>query len=415
MKKRINLSAEELAQVAIFEQLRKGSITQVEAAEQLGLSTRHIRRKLELYQAQGAESLIHKARNKRSNNTLSTTHTEKILTLVKRKYSELRPTFTSELLAKNDNISIHSETLRLLLIKNGLWRVKKSRKEKHRLWREPKPCFGEMIQIDGSYHNWFEGRAPYCTLIAFIDDATSIVCHLMFAPHEDYESIMKATRAYLLKHGKPLSFYSDKGRVYRVNNNNPDHERTTQYEKALQKLGIKIIHAHSPQAKGRVERSFRTPQERLPYLLRERNISSIDAANEFLQKEYMFEYATKYARQPAQKRDLHRPLLPHENLDDILCLYEERKLHSDFTINYQTRWFQLARQQPTILRSGELITVQDRFNGDITLYVRKQKLIFIPIAKRPAPVQKESKKKVLQPYFPDENSPTYGKLRIGVR
>lgn len=247
--KRYAMSRKELDQVGIFERLKVKSMKQKEAAVVLGLSERQIREKLRLFRTLGPPSLIHRLRGKPSNNQLDPELGEKALRLVTDKYSDFGPTFAAEKLFEIDGVKINHETLRKKMVVAGLWQPKKQ-KIKHRQWRERKECLGELIQLDGSDHDWFEERAPRCDLLAFIDDATGNVLHLEFAA-ESTLGVMRSTKHYLDKHGRPVGLYTDRGGVYRVNQNNPEHDKLTQFERALGELDIEPIHARSPQAKGR--------------------------------------------------------------------------------------------------------------------------------------------------------------------
>ena len=274
------MTRREAEQISVFEKLTSRNIRQKDAAKILDLSTRQIKRKLKEYRRLGAASLVHGNRGRESNRATSKDLVDQALGLVRKKYSDFGPTFAAEKLLDNHGILLDHETLRRLMIKDGVWVPKITKVAVKHFWRERKECLGEMIQLDGSPHHWFEDRAEPCTLIAFIDDATSRVLWLEFAQSESTVSLMKSTRNYLLKHGRPAAFYADRGVVYKINHNNPDNNRITQYKRAMDELHIKLIHARSPEAKGRVENLFGTLQDRLVKELRLAGISTIERANE---------------------------------------------------------------------------------------------------------------------------------------
>jgi hypothetical protein len=239
-----------------------------------------------------------------------------------------------------------------------------------------------MIQVDGSPHDWFEGRAPNATLIVLIDDATSKVVWLHFAESESTESLMKATRSYVEAYGRPVSIYVDYGSVFSVNTNNPDREKLTQYGRAMKELGVKVKFAHSPQAKGRVERVNKTLQDRLIKEMRLANICSIGEANRFVQEKYLNIHNGKFAVNPELEQNLHRPIEGF-NLDNIFCYKEDRVLQNDFVIRYKNKLLQLHKEQKTILRSKNKIVIHESLEGKLSLFIRKTWLCFNEIVERP--------------------------------
>ena len=327
---------------------------------------------------------------------------ETALGLVVEKYPDFGPTFAAEKLFEVHGLKVNHETLRLKMIEAGLWKPKKQ-KVRHRQWRDRKDCLGELVQLDGSDHNWFEGRGPRCDLLAFIDDATSQILQLEFAP-ESTLGVMRATKNYLDKHGRPVSFYTDRGGVYKVNQYNPDHDKLTQYERALQELDIKPIHARSPQAKGRVERLFGTLQDRLVKELRLRAISTIEEANQFIKEEYLAKHNLKYAVIPKSSTNLHRSIKDY-NINNILCLKEERTLTNDFTVRYESQWFQLEKKQNTIITPKDIITVSTLLTGETKLSVRQTSLSFHEIDKPIVRVKTERLIKDRKPSIPSFNHP----------
>ena len=264
------------------------------------------------------------------------------------------------------------------MIQHDIWKVAKITRKKIYQLRERRSKYGELIQIDGSPHDWFEGRNKKCCLLAYIDDATgSVWCK--FAETESYKTVLLATKDYCLRYGKPASFYTDRGGVFKVNLNNPDNILKTQFERGLKELDIKIIHARSPQAKGRVERFYKTAQDRLVKEMRLKNISKIEKANVFLEKEFISKFNQKYAKEPLNKNSLFRKTTSKE-LEQALCLKEQRVLRNDFTIRYKNKILQLNKQQKTILFPKNKIETFEHLDGKIELYIRKTPLFFEQIS-----------------------------------
>ena len=284
------------------------------------------------------------------------------------------PTLTSEKLKEFEGIIISKETLRQEMIKESLWETKK-RKPKYRSQRPRKLHFGEMTQLDGSPHDWFEGRGPKCTLLVFIDDATSALLWLEFATSESTEAAFSAAKAYIEKYGRPISLYVDYGSVWSVNTNNQDREKITQFERAMQELSVTVIHARSPQAKGRVERANKTLQDRLVKEMRLAGISTIEAANAFVQNFYIPKHNAKFAIEALCKENVHRSIEDFD-MEKIFCMKEERLLQNDFTIRYKNRVFQLHKDQRTIIRPKNRIIVSENLTGVITLSIRQTDLNF---------------------------------------
>ena len=396
------MSRKEVERIPVFEELKSKKIKQKEAALKLSLSVRQVRRKMFSYQQDGAKGLIHQSRGKPGNHRLDPSLKERALVLVRAKYPDFGPTFASEKLQENHSLTIGRETLRKVMTEAGLWRPKRQ-KIKHRKWRERKTCFGELIQMDGSDHDWFEGRAPRSTLLAFIDDATGRVVHAEFAQSESNASCFAATRRYVEAFGRPLAIYVDRGKVFSVNLGNENKDRVTQYGRALAELSIKLILALSPQAKGRVERLFGTLQDRLVKELRLNSISDTQTANRYLIDAFIPEFNRRFSIEPKSTANMHRALSGF-NLDTIFCLKETRKLLSDFTVRYKSRWFQLSAKQSAVIRPGDTITVIDAMSHAISLFIRTARLNFIEISKpiKPTPMKIKTERK---PWVPPVDHP----------
>lgn len=386
-----NMSVKEINQVSVFEQLVSRDIKQRHASKMLDLSLRQIQRKLRVYRQDGPASLAHKSRGRPSNHRLPSSFTAKAIHLVKDKYADFGPTLASEKLAELHQLDIHPDTLRKAMIKAGVWQRRQKRK-KYWQRRERKACLGEMVQFDGSHHAWFEDRAPQCCLLAFIDDATNNVFG-QFAKSESTITAMRLTKSYLRRYGRPLAIYADRGKVVKVNQNNPDDEFMTQYRRAMEEeLKVKIIFALSPQAKGRVERLFGTFQDRLIKEMRLADISSMAEGNEFL-AQYLPVYNQRFSVAPKEKANLHRSIKGYK-LDNILCVKQTRKLKNDYTIAYHNQWFQLSKQQPAHIYPGDTITVREHMDESVSLAIRGIKLNYTLLLVREQIVPRRKPKQI---------------------
>ncbi len=312
------------------------------------------------------------------------------LTLLTTHYADCGPTFAAEKLATH-GIELGSETVRQLMTAQGLW-TPPVRKPRHRAWRERRACDGALLQVDGSHHPWFENRAPTCVLIAFIDDATSRVPYAVFVDSECTEALMQATWAYLEQEGRPLALSVDKDSIF-VTTREPSIEEQlraqqpeTQYARALRALDIEILHAHSPQAKGRVERLFGTLQDRLVKELRLKGISTRDAANQFLWDTYLSAHHQRFAVLPANPTNVHRPLLPTHHLPAIFSVQGVRRVRRDFTLPWQGQWLQLEKDQPVPVFPNTEVLVEHRLDHSLYLRVKGQYLCFHPLPARPSPL-----------------------------
>ena len=341
------MSERELNRVEVLSQVSQGRISATNAANVLGLSRRQVHRLLKKFQTNGPAAIRHKARGRASNNRIDPAVREFAVTLVRENYIDFGPTFATEKLQEDHGLKVSRETLRKWMQDAGIWLSRKQRRTFHqpRLRRE---CYGELIQIDGSDHHWFEGRGPSCTLLVFIDDATSTLMHLEFVKSESTFSYFGALEAYLHAHGRPVAFYSDKHTVFRVPNQAAKSGHgMTQFGRALNALNIEILCANSSQAKGRVERANRTLQDRLVKELRLAGISDMEEANAFLPV-FMQRYNAKFAKTPRRLDNLHRPLNTEpDRLTDILCLRDERYVGNQLAFSYD--------RQRIILEENEIM------------------------------------------------------------
>ena len=362
----LEMSQRELTRLEVVERVRKRLLKQREAAELLSLTVRQVKRLCKAYKAQGAAGLVSQRRGRSSNNRLPEKTTEKARQLLGTLYADFGPTLAHEKLTIK-GLSLSVEAVRQLMIAEGLWQVRRARRPVIHQLRERRARVGELIQIDGSPHDWFEGRAPRCTLLVFVDDATSRLMHLQFVEAETTFSYFAAVNAYLMEFGKPLTFYSDKFSVFRVNNPEPlSGTGLTQFGRALKELQIELICAHSPQAKGRVERANQTLQNRLTKELRLLGISSMAAANAYL-PEFIKQYNEKFARPPRSLESAHRPLQPGEDLERILCLCETRTLSKNLTLSYNNVIYQIQTKRPAYTMRKAHVQVRETRSGVITI------------------------------------------------
>lgn len=399
------MSYKEQKQVGILESIERGKITQKEGAAILGMSVRQIIRRLKRYVVEGVGGLVHKSRGRPSNRALSLEIRQRIVDLLLTKYKGFGPTFAAEKLAENEGIVVNHETVRRIMLGEGLTK-KRIRKNNPFVWREPKHHFGELIQVDGSHHRWFGEHNEEATLLAFIDDATNKI-ELLFSPEETTEGLANLTALYIKKHGRPRALYSDKYSAYRNNNEKDKSKRKpTQFGRMLGELAIEIFHANTPQAKGRVERLFKTLQDRLAKELKLLGIESIEKANKYLQKVYIDKHNKKFEKQPKSEVDLHQPIEGYD-LNSIFCIKRNRILNSDNTIQYGTKWFQLSKQQPIPLYKKSVIQVCESIDKTIILRCKGHRLDYRQIEKRPekAPVASVEHKVNNRPQKPPANHP----------
>ena len=296
IKETVTMSHKELHRLQIIQESINRHITQEQAAARIGISIRQVKRLVQRYRNEGPSGLVSHRRGKRPNNSFSTEFRATVISLLKGRYADFGPTFACEKLREIHGLSLSVETLRKWMIEEGLWRERRRKIARIYQRRMRRPSYGELIQIDGSPHDWFENRGPRCTLIVFIDDATSALMALRFVPAETTRAYMETLRGYLNDHGVPLALYSDRHSIFRVNN--PEREgELTQFTRAIKTLGIEPIHANSPQAKGRVERANQTLQDRLVKEMRLQNISDIETANAWLPT-FIEAYNNRFATSP---------------------------------------------------------------------------------------------------------------------
>jgi transposase len=329
----VAMSHGELSRYDTLRRFERGDLRIEDAAVLLGVSRRQVYRLLDRLRADGPEALISWKRGRPSNRDFGDDYRACVLDLVREHYHDFGPTLISEYLAERHGITLSHETLRKWMIKAGLWKDREARRPRPYQPRYRRDCRGELIQLDGSKHWWFEDRGPQCTLLVYIDDATSELMHLKMVESENTFAYMEATREYIERHGKPVAFYSDKHSVFRNNTASAKGDGMTHFGRALEALNIEIICANSPQAKGRVERANGTLQDRLVKAMRLSGITTIAEANAFL-PDYMARHNRRFARVPFDPRDLHRPLALHEDLEAEMVWREERKVTRALALHY---------------------------------------------------------------------------------
>ncbi|MGA3706377.1 ISNCY family transposase [Ralstonia nicotianae] len=304
------------------------------AAERLGLSRRHVERLVLRYREDGPSGLGSRKRGHSSNRQLPPGLESRIRGLIRDSYADFGPTLACEKLRERHGIDLAKETVRRIMIDAGFWVPRKLRPPKVHQPRNRRACLGELVQIDGSDHAWFEDRAPACTLLVYVDDATGRLMQLLFVPTESTQAYFAATQAYVERHGKPQAFYSDKAGVFRVNaRENAEGRGYTQFGRALFELNIDILCANTSQAKGRVERMNGVLQDRLVKELRLRGIGSMDAANAYATT-FIADFNARFSKVPRSDFDAHRPLRGDEDLARIFCWREWRKVSQNLTLQY---------------------------------------------------------------------------------
>lgn len=374
----IPMSLKELKRLPVLQNVIDKKITQNHAAGLLGLTARQVRRIQKRFQEEGERGLLHHSRGKSSNRCCP--HKDRILNIYRKRYSDFGPTLASEKLLELDHIRLSDETLRLWLIERGLWQTRRARK--HRRWRERKPCLGQMVQMDGSHHDWFEGRGPKCVLMGYIDDATSCR-YARFYEYEGTLPAMDSLKRYIKRYGIPQSIYLDKHSTYRstakptLEDELHDHQHLSQFERAAKELGIELIHANSPQAKGRVERDFKTYQDRLVKEMRLRGICTIPEANAFLPA-FLVPHNSRFGATPKDTANLHRTPSKDCDLDAVLCIKTDRVLRNDCTVLHDKALYQVLDK----VRAHNVI-VEERVNGRLFITASGRRLRYKKIPIRP--------------------------------
>ena len=399
----VQMSVQELKRVHVIRQAMNKALRQREAGEVLGLTARQVRRLIQRVRAEGDAGLVHRSRGTPSNRRYRPALKARVLRLYAKHYRDFGPTLAAEKLAEQQGIMLSAETLRQWLRATGVTHFQR-RKRPHRAWRARNAHVGELVQLDGSHHDWFEGRGPRCVLMAYIDDASSRVW-ARFYEYEGTIPAMDSFERYVRRYGVPHSVYTDKHTTYRalgeptVAQQLAGEKPQSQFERALAELGVTVIHAHSPQAKGRVERLFKTLQDRLVKDLRLAGLATIEAANQFVET-WLPRYNRRFAVPPAQAADLHRPSPTARELDRMLCLKMTRVVRRDWTVAHHGQLFQIETQIHT-----QAVLVEDHLDGTMRITHRGQPLRYHAITARPVRVMAPTPPAV--PQRPVKPKPTH--------
>lgn len=372
MERIFNMSEKEIQRTSVLMKLQSKTLSQKEAAETLRVTPRQIRRLNQRFKKYGPTGVISRKRGRPSNHQLPHGVKEYALAIICENYPDFGPTLAHEKLTEVHHMKISVWSVRQLMIAEGLWVDKRVKKRRIHQLRERRGLEGELIQIDGSPHDWFEGRGPKCSLLLAIDDATGKIMAGFFAPTETLWGYYELMRLYIEKHGRPRAIYSDKHGVFKVNRPEAlSGDGLTQFGRAMRELGIEVIFAHSPQAKGRIERGNRTLQDRLVKELRLNKISTIEEANPFLPT-YIADYNRRFAVVPKDPNNAHRPLLPEQNLDLIFTIREFRQLSKNLTFQYKNTIYQIQTERETYaLRKAQVIVHESRDESIQVLYKGK--------------------------------------------
>ena len=377
----IIMRGRELKRLHVIYKLNEKKINQQEASELLGLCVRQVRRISKRVLKEGDTGIIHKSRGKSSNRLFSEDLKSRATSLYRGKYSDFGPTLANEKMEEIEGIKVSTQTLRNWLTGEGLWQQKR-RHRKHRQWRERKRHFGEMVQMDGSHHDWLEGRGDELVLMAYIDDATNRV----FARFYEYEGTIPAMdsfKQYVKEYGAPMSLYLDRHTTYKstakptiedeLNNRAP----MSQFERSMEEIGVKVKHALSPQAKGRIERLFGTFQDRLIKEMRLKRIKTKGGANKFLEY-YLPLYNERFSFKAAKEGDLHREIPQGLDIDKVLCIKTKRSVRNDFTIAHNKKLYQITEHV-----NGKEVIVEERTDGSMLITYNGRSLKFKEIDSRP--------------------------------
>jgi transposase len=386
----ITMSVKEAKRLHLIRQAIEKRITQAEAAQMVGLSLRQAQRVVARIRQEGDLGIAHRARGKEPNNRILQKVKDKVLSLCQGIYHDLGPTHASEKLREKDRIRVSVETLRTWFLAEGL-PYRKRKKRPYRQWRERKAYRGEMVQMDGSHHDWFEGRGPVCVLMGYIDDATGRV-YGRFYEYEGTIPAMDSFKRYIRQYGLPQSVYLDRHTTYKsgakqtIEEELDDIRPMSHFEKSLAELNVEVIHAYSPQAKGRIERLFGTFQDRVVKEMRLADVSDIPAGNAFLES-YLPEYNKRFAKEAAKKADLHRRVVNKRALETILAIKTVRALRKDFTVAHDKKLYQIKNN----IRAKKVI-VEERTDGSMRIFHNGLRLQFKEIQVRPQKEKSSTKK-----------------------
>lgn len=397
------MSNKELLRIETIAKATNKSITQKQAVLLLNLSKRQVIRLVKRYRQSGAKGLVHALRGKKSNNRIDQQILDKAISTIRKDYRDFGPTLANEKLTEDHSFCLSTESLRKEMIKEGLWKDKKRKKARVHQLRKRRACFGELAQLDGSPHAWFEDRGPPCNLNIDIDDATGKIV-LLFSKAETTQSYFQLLEKRIETFGLPAAFYTDKHSVFVSNKPiNPDYTKPnkardkdqgqTQFARALKELGIKLILANGPQAKGRVERVAETLQDRLVKEMRLHNICDIDQANEFLQK-YVPKFNEKFNYPPSSTINMHRQVPQGLDLAKILCVKEHRVLSKNLNFQHNNSIYQIKTSRSAYTLRRMIVTIRTRHDGSITVSDNKDKPLDYELFKKVNRVKTANSKQI---------------------
>lgn len=385
----IKLTASEQERYDIIRSCSDGDITNKEASIRLGIKVRQVQRIKRAVEKNGRNGVVHGAKGQVSNNATDETIIKEVVEFFKeKKHHDFGPTFAQEKLV-DIGVNLNSETLRLLMVRKNLWRPR----PRHgpaiiREWRERKESFGELVQFDGSYHDWLETGDEKC-LLAAIDDATGKIVHAVFEDNEGVYAVFRFWKAYVEAYGRPVAIYLDKFSTYKVNHKNAvdNVEFITQFERAMNELDIRVLTANSPEAKGRVERLFGTLQDRMVKEMRLADMRTRGEANLYVYEKYIPDHNRRFSVAAKNLTDVHRPLTDdmRNKLSSIFSVQSRRKVNNDYTIQFKTCWFQLEDTQETSVYKRDEVIVEEWLDGTIHIRLKKTYLKYRILPARPKP------------------------------
>ena len=384
---KLRLSEKERVRLDVLRKIGRGELNQREGAALLGLSYRQMLRVAARHAAEGSAGLQHRLRDRKSNRGINPSRRERVLELYQGKYSDFGPRLASEYLSRDDGEDLSEETLRQWLIKAGLWQARRQG-ARHRQWRERRAHWGEMVQMDGSDHDWFEGRRDRLTLMVMIDDATNWT-HAKFFESETTAAAMTVFQEYVAHYKLPRSLYVDRASIYEttrdctVDEALKDASPLTQFGRAMETLGVELILANSPQAKGRVERRHAVFQDRLVKALRLKKIQTLEAGNTYLEEEFLDDLNARFHVEARSPANVHRCVARGLKLEHVLCYQEERVVQNDWTVSWCNRVLQLAEQHQKLALARKKILVSELLDGTLRLTYRGRELQWRKLPERP--------------------------------
>jgi Helix-turn-helix domain len=375
------MSRKERIRLEALGRVKRGELTVVEASELMGLSLRQGRRVWRRFHDSGDAGLVHGLRGRASNRRFEEEFRARVIKRHQERYADFGPTLACEKLGE-EGLDLSPDTLTAMLKERGLWQ-RRRRRDRHRRRRERRACLGSMVQMDGSHHDWFEGRAAKCVLMVVIDDATNRT-YARFYPAETTKAAFDVFGRWADRHGLSRSVYVDQHGIYR----DEDHpDKPTQFGRAMKELGVELILAHSPQAKGRVERRNAVFQDRLVKEMRLRNISDMAQANALLESFFLDDLNRRYAVRAAQQQDLHRALEAEIILEEVLCVQEGRVVGQDWCVRWQNRWLQIGPEHAPLHLAGKRVLVKQLGDGRLLVEHQGQRLTTKELGSRPVPAQ----------------------------